>query len=213
MNLNQLFSECKGCKACHLRYDAATQVVPWETGDNPEIMFVSEAPGMQEDKTGLPYQGAAGKLFTKMVTALGYKRGEDLHVTNIVKCRPSKNRTPTYDERHVCANKWLLREIFSVNPKIIICLGLASGQFLLDKPDTKMKELHGTIYTKTLMYPNIPGDKLAGTEKRFQIGVTYHPSYIIYNGYSPAVKRLIWNDVTSILDNVGVKYTSRNQRT
>lgn len=196
MDLASLYEACKKCTECHLR-QGATQVVPWQYAEKPKVVFVGEAPGATEDKVGLPFQGAAGQMLDRILDALGMARGTDVWITNIVKCRPPKNRTPTDSERQFCAKRWLIPELMLLEPKVVICLGLTSGQFLLNQPDARMADLHGRTARTMISDTN-------GNVKTLTVGVTYHPAYIVYNGGSPRVKWMVWNDLTSILRTVGL---------
>lgn len=196
MDITALYDECKACTACHLR-KGATQVVPWQYAEKPEVVFIGEAPGATEDRVGLPFQGAAGRMLDRILKALGMARGSDAWITNIVKCRPPQNRTPTDSEREFCAKHWLIPELLQLEPKVVICLGLTSGQFLLNQPDARMADLHGKTATTTI-------SDGAGNTKQILVGVTYHPAYIVYNGESPRVKQLIWHDLISILRAAGL---------
>ena len=185
MPLNSLQERAKNCTMCHLR-EGATQVVTWENHiELPKIMIIAEAPGEQEDKTGIPFQGAAGKMLDKILESLNLERGKDVHITNIVKCRPPRNRTPTPNERRNCASLILEEEIQIIRPKAILCLGLTSAQYFLGD-DKKMGELRGKDYD----YMNIP------------IGVTYHPAYLIYNQGQklPEIKRKVLEDIQGLLN-------------
>jgi uracil-DNA glycosylase family 4 len=182
--LDSLQERAKDCRMCHLR-EGATQVVTWENHIKlPKIMFIGEAAGVQEDKTGIPFQGAAGKMLDKILESLNLERGKDVHITNIVKCRPPKNRTPTPNERKNCASLILEEEIKIIKPKAILCLGLTSAQYFLGE-DKKMSELRGKDYD----YMNIP------------VGVTYHPAYLIYNqGQRLQIKRKVLEDIQGLLN-------------
>lgn len=194
--LEELFLECKACTACHLRNEAATQVVPWQGGAQARIMFISEAPGRKEDETGIPFQGSAGGIFDSLVASLGFARGKDTHVTNVVKCRPPNNRTPTKKECELCAGLFLEREIEIVQPQAIICFGKVSSEYILNAPGSGLGNLRGQVY------------KRGG----ITVGVTYHPAYLLYNRTrQAALKWTMWEDITSVLESSGIEYR-RQQR-
>lgn len=185
MPLNSLQERAKDCTMCHLR-EGATQVVTWENHiELPRIMIIGAAPGEQEDKTGIPLQGAAGKMLDKILESLNLEREKDVHITNIVKCRPPKNRTPTPNEIRNCASLILEEEIQIIRPKAILCLGLTSAQYFLGE-NKKMGELRGKNYD----YMNIP------------VGVTYPPAYLVYNQGQklPEIKRKVLEDIQGLLN-------------
>jgi uracil-DNA glycosylase family 4 len=95
--------------------------VPGEGSANAEIMFVGEAPGLNEDLQGRAFIGAAGKFLTQMLGAIGLRR-EDVFITNMVKCRPPDNRDPLPTEMAACAH-YLDNQIADIVPKIIVPLG------------------------------------------------------------------------------------------
>ena len=96
-------------------------------------MFVGEAPGEEEDRTGRPFVGKAGQLLTKILQSVGLKR-EEVYITNIIKCRPPGNRTPAQSEMDSCF-PYLEAQIAIINPSIIITLGGTSTLYLLGKKE------------------------------------------------------------------------------
>lgn len=120
-------ARCTDCALCKRRRN-----VVFGTGDRAaDLMFIGEGPGEQEDLQAEPFVGPAGKLFTRMLNAIGLTRDE-VYIANIVKCRPPGNRDPLEEERAACA-KYLEGQIALVAPKIIVCLGRVAAQALLDK--------------------------------------------------------------------------------
>ena len=112
-------------------------------------MFVGEAPGENEDKTGMPFVGRAGQLFDKYLAAVGLKR-EDVYIANILKCRPPQNRDPLPEEEAECID-YLREQVRAINPKIIVCLGRISAMKLI-KEDFKITKEHGTWFKKGNFY-------------------------------------------------------------
>ena len=108
-------------------------------------MFVGEAPGEQEDLSGIPFVGRAGQLLDKFLYAVDIKR-EDVYIANILKCRPPKNRDPLPEEEDMCID-YLRRQVELINPKVIVCLGRISAMRLI-KPDFKITKEHGTWFKK-----------------------------------------------------------------
>ena len=148
---------CTNCKLCETR----TNAVPGKGNFDADVIFVGEAPGRNEDAHGEPFVGAAGKRLDSILENTGINR-EDVYITNIVKCRPPKNRIPSKDEEVACSN-FINQEIDIINPKIICVMGnTAYGTLLGGKEITKN---HGKIIEKD--------------GKKFF--VTFHPAATIYN--------------------------------
>lgn len=127
---------CTKCRLCETRRNA----VPGEGSDNAKVMFVGEAPGEQEDIQGRPFVGAAGKLLTELLSSIGLRR-EDVYITNIVKCRPPKNRPPRKDEATAC-KPYLDRQFSLVAPKVICPMGNSAIHSLLES-EKSVSDLHG----------------------------------------------------------------------
>ncbi len=140
----------------------ATQVVPGWGSPTADLMFVGEAPGATEDKTGIPFTGAAGKFLDELLGSINIKR-EETYITNMVKVRPPGNRDPK-DEELLAYKPWLDEEILLVKPKLIVTLGRFSmGKFL---PDQMISKAHGKFFK---------------VEDRIFF-VMYHPAVALYNG-------------------------------
>ncbi len=134
-------SECTGCELCKTRTNCVFGVGNREA----DIMFIGEAPGENEDKTGVPFVGRAGQLLDKYLYAVDIPR-ENIYIANILKCRPPKNRDPLPQEEDACIN-FLRRQVLLIKPKIIVCLGRISAMRLI-KPDFKITKEHGTWFAK-----------------------------------------------------------------
>ena len=145
----------------------ATQGVPGNGSAEAEIVFIGEAPGKQEDLQGIPFVGAAGKFLSEMLGEIGMKR-EDIYITNIVKYRPPNNRDPLPEEKDACRD-WLLEELKTIKPKLIIFLGRHSMNDFF--PAEKISAVHGKLLVK--QFPNI------STKYFFPL---YHPAAALYNG-------------------------------
>jgi len=138
VNLKKECSSCKSCPLCENR----TSIVFSDGNENAKIVLIGEAPGENEDLKGKPFVGMAGKILDKYLTLAGISREKDLYITNIVKCRPLKNRKPKLSEKQACFG-FLKKQIEIVNPKIIIlCGGTALETFYKDK---KLSDIHGSI--------------------------------------------------------------------
>ncbi len=161
---------CKSCVKCKL-HTTRKNVVFGEGNLNPDIMFIGEGPGKDEDLTGRPFVGKSGQLLTKLIEKhLGLNR-VDVYIANIVKCRPTrdmegeKDRPPDDEEMTACA-QYIMLQIAIIAPKIVITLGNTATKFLL-QTDTGITKLHGIPVEKVYPYYVVP---------------FYHPSYIERNG-------------------------------
>ncbi len=146
-----------------------------------ELMFVGEGPGADEDMKGLPFVGRAGELLTKMINAMGKRRGE-VYIASIVKCRPPGNRDPRPDEIAVCI-PFLHRQIEVIAPRAIVTLGQVAAQALLET--------------------DAPIGQLRGRPQEFRgiyVMPTYHPAYLLR---SPGRKRLAWEDLKGVMARLG----------
>lgn len=139
-----LQNECLQCRACALA-DTRKNVVFGMGNTEAEVLFIGEGPGANEDEQGLPFVGAAGKLLDDMLEMIGLAR-ESVYITNIVKCRPPRNRDPLNTEKDACIG-YLRRQVALMRPKIIVCLGRIAAMELI-KPDFKITQEHGQFMEK-----------------------------------------------------------------
>ena len=123
--LHQKILRCKKCRLCKNRIHA----VPGEGPFNAKIMFIGEAPGAEEDKTGRPFVGRSGRLLTQLLSEARLKRKE-VFITSVVKSRPPKNRNPKADELKAC-RFWWMEQVVIIKPKIIVLLGLIAKKEVL----------------------------------------------------------------------------------
>lgn len=173
--LTRLLAEAAECTRCGLR-TTCTQVVFGDGNPTTPLMLVGEGPGKQEDIQGQPFVGRAGQLLDRILHAIGLRR-KDIYITNVVKCRPPANRTPTPEETKACAI-WLDEQIQVIKPAILVCLGAAATRRLVD----------ATASVKTIRGRWI--------ERRgIRIMPTYHPAALLYN---PALKRSTWQDFQEV---------------
>ena len=148
---------CTRCRLCEKRTNTVFGVGDREA----EWMLVGEAPGENEDKQGEPFVGQAGKLLDNMLQSLSLKRGENVYIANVIKCRPPGNRNPEPDEVARC-ELYLQRQVALVKPRLIVALGRFAAQTLL-KSDASIASLRGRVHT----YEGVP------------VIVTYHPAYLL----------------------------------
>ncbi len=136
--LNEIAEEIRACEACNL-HQARTQAVPGDGRPDADIMFVGEAPGFYEDKQGLPFVGASGRYLEDLLKLVDLTR-DDVFITNIVRCRPPKNRDPLRPEIDACKG-YLDRQIAIIQPRLIATLGRFSMELYF--PGEKISRIHG----------------------------------------------------------------------
>ena len=138
-----LYTPNRACTACSIRQECEYGAVPGVGPYDAEIMFVGEGPGRREDRDGLPFVGPAGKFLDDLLRGLNLHRSQ-VYITNVVKCRPTSNRTPNEEEAAFCGDRWLQQEINMVKPKLIVALGLPALKYLTGY-EGKMADVHGQI--------------------------------------------------------------------
>lgn len=139
MTWEELENACRSCEKCSLSATRTNCV--FGTGNRQaRLMFVGEAPGEQEDRTGTPFVGRAGQLLDRFLFAVDIKR-EDVYIANILKCRPPKNRDPLPAEEDACID-YLRAQVRLIRPKMIVCLGRIAAMRLIS-PDYKITKQHG----------------------------------------------------------------------
>ncbi len=168
--LTQSIQACRDCSLCEQR----TQVVPGAGDSQADWLIVGEGPGAEEDVQGEPFVGKAGKLLDAMLSAIGLARGENVYITNAVKCRPPMNRPIEASELAACA-PYLARQIALIKPRLIVVLGRPAAQALLNT-DIRIASARGRCFD----YHGIP------------VVVTYHPAYLLRN---PLDKAKAWEDL------------------
>ncbi len=162
MDWQELKTSVAACKACPL-HEKRSQAVFGVGDENADWLFIGEGPGAEEDAKGEPFVGQAGKLLDSMLAAVGLKRGENVYIANVVKCRPPGNRNPEPQEAQQC-EPYLEQQIALIQPKLIVALGKIAVQNLL-KADATIASLRGRLHD----YRGIP------------LIVTYHPAYLLRN--------------------------------
>ncbi len=182
-----LTQEVAVCTRCTL---APTRTQTVFARGNPEarLCFVGEAPGADEDASGIPFVGRAGQLLDKMIVAMGLDPGKDVYVCNIIKCRPPDNRRPTPDEMTACM-PYLEEQLRLVQPKVIVAMGNSAVAGLLGSTlgITKMRGQWKLYQGKVLVMP------------------TYHPSYLLRPSPQQAeAKRQAWDDLQTVMRELGI---------
>ena len=158
----ELKQAVQGCVACSL-HKSRTQTVFGVGDEQADWMLIGEAPGGEEDRLGDPFVGQAGKLLDNMLAAIGLKRGDNVYIANVLKCRPPGNRNPQPEEVEKCSPH-LRRQIELIAPKLIIAMGRFAAQTLLGT-DASIASLRGRVHA----HAGVP------------LIVTYHPAYLLRN--------------------------------
>lgn len=163
-----------GCTCCRLA-DGRTNVVFSDGPPDARLMVVGEAPGANEDKTGLPFVGAAGKYLDLLLATVDLSRAESVYICNVLKCRPPLNRNPMPDEIELCS-PFLKKQIELVRPEVLLAVGSFSAQLLTGREKTALGKLRGEVHS----YHGVP------------LVVTYHPAALLRN---PKWTRAFWDDL------------------
>ena len=180
-SLKELSKECIECVSCSLS-KTRTNVVVGKGNEKANLVIIGEGPGEQEDKSGLPFVGRAGKMLDTALAAVNIDPLKDCYITNIVKCRPPNNRKPTASESSACM-PWLNKQIELLSPKIIVLAGSTATESFLG-----VKEPISKIRGKWIEKDNI---------KYMPI---FHPSYLLRNPSKEKGKPkwLTWQDLKKI---------------
>lgn len=171
--LHERIRRCTKCRLCESR----THAVPGEGRAPARVMIVGEAPGAREDAEGRPFVGRAGRFLDEMLIRAGLSR-DRVFITNSVKCRPPENRRPYDDELAICGQRWLVRQIDLVDPRIIVLLGaqplrqMFGGGVQLAAIHGQAREDGGRIYF-----------------------ATYHPAAAMR---FPAIRRAVSHDIGNL---------------
>jgi len=173
-----------GCTRCALA-GARTQVVFGSGDPGADLMFVGEAPGFHEDKQGVPFVGAAGKLLDQLLAGIGLTRA-DVYVANVLKCRPPGNRDPMPDEIEACeAHLW--KQIALIQPRVVATLGNFATKLLSGRP-TGITRVHGQEQETTL------------GGRRVLLYPLYHPAAALY---TPRMLEVLKADFARIPELIG----------
>ena len=183
MQLKAVAQAVAACKKCVL-HAKRRQAVPGQGNIHPDILFIGEGPGEDEDKQGLAFVGRAGQMLTRLITRMGYTRDE-VFIANIVKCRPPNNRKPLPEEMNMC-RPYLEQQIAILKPKVIVLLGASAFEGLIPPkaPGITISKVRG----KWLEYQGIPTMP------------TFHPSYLLRN---QSAMWDVWSDMQLVLTRLG----------
>lgn len=198
-----LMREVLPCQLCPHLAQSRKQVVFGHGNLNADLMFIGEAPGVEEDEQGQPFVGKAGQLLNRMIKAMGLNR-EDVYIANILKCRPDTpgqafgNRKPTPEEMERC-KPYLLRQVEIIRPKVIVALGATALQGLFGDPNESITRSRG----KWRSFRDIP------------LMPTYHPSYLLHKESIPdqaiIEKRKVWEDMLSVMEKLDIPISAKQK--
>lgn len=179
--LNLIAEKISQCQKCPELANCRTQTVPGNGNAEAHIVFCGEAPGMTEDQKGVPFCGKSGTLLTNILAACELSREKNVFITNICKCRPPGNRTPTPDESKNCRG-FLDLQLKVIAPKFIVCLGSTAAQNLLGIT-TPITQIRGKWHE----YQGI------------RVLPTYHPAFLLRQ---PKYKAEVWRDFQLLLKEI-----------
>ena len=183
--------ECQRCKLGKTRKNLVFGI----GSPSARLVFVGEGPGGDEDLQGEPFVGEAGRILNRIIMAMGLKR-EEVYICNVLKCRPPRNRNPEKDEIAACS-PFLLRQIQSVKPEVIVALGTFAARTLLDINETITK-LRG----KFRDFRGVP------------LMPTFHPSYLLHRQGEGNMESFwqVWDDMTQVLRLLKLPVPEKNRR-
>ncbi|MCW5776827.1 MAG: uracil-DNA glycosylase [Phycisphaeraceae bacterium] len=165
-----------------------TNIVFGEGDPCARLMFIGEAPGAEEDRTGRPFVGKAGQLLDKMIAAMKLRR-EDVYICNVLKTRPPGNATPTVEEARICA-PYLFEQIDIVDPGVIVTLGLPASRLILDREDT-MGNMRGRWHEFVRL-----------GKQAIPVMPTYHPAFLL-RSYTEENRKKVWSDLQMVVQRLG----------
>ncbi|MDT8341825.1 MAG: uracil-DNA glycosylase [Longimicrobiales bacterium] len=173
MDLAAVGGMASACTRCALA-GTRTQAVFADGNPGARLVVVGEAPGAEEDRTGLPFVGRAGRLLDLMLASVGLSRADSVYICNVLKCRPPGNRDPLPAEIEACS-PFLRRQLELVRPEVLLAVGAFSAK-LLTGTESPIGKLRGEVHA----YQGIP------------LVVTYHPAALLRN---PRWNRAAWSDL------------------
>ena len=180
-SVEDLRARLEGFEGCALKF-TATNTVFADGQPGADLMFVGEAPGVDEDRQGLPFLGASGQLLNRMLAALGRERSS-VYITNILFWRPPGNRSPTAAETAACL-PFVRRHVELARPKVLVFLGGSAAKTMLDRSEGIMR-LRGKWF-------DFISD---GLDEPIAAMPTFHPAFLLRQ---PAQKREAWRDFLAV---------------
>jgi len=187
LSYNDTYLAAQKCTRCPLS-ETRNKVV-FNQGPTPcKLMLIGEAPGADEDTQGIPFVGRAGKLLSKMLESVDIHRPDDIYITNTLKCRPPDNRNPLQSEIEAC-NDFLLKQISTVQPKVLLLVGSPAMKTILNPKET-ISKIRGKWVDMKVDYSDTP----------IKVMTLFHPSYLLRNASKEKGKPkwLTWMDLKEI---------------
>lgn len=178
----QQVQQCTQCPLCKSR----THTVFGEGDPDAQVMFIGEGPGQREDEQGRPFVGRAGEMLNKQITAMGLTRPE-VYIANVVKCRPPNNRAPAASETEACW-PYLLGQIATIRPTVIVTLGGPATKLLLNTPKG-ITAVRGVWHSF---------DRVATGMDAIPVMPTFHPAYLL-RAYTPENRKKVWSDLQRVV--------------
>lgn len=184
---------CQKCRLCEQRKTTVFGV----GRARPEVVFIGEGPGADEDREGVPFVGRAGQLLTRMIAAMTLTR-DQVYICNVVKCRPPENRTPEDDEIAACS-PYLFQQLAILRPRVIVALGRPASQSLLATRES-ISRLRGRL-------ADFPPPALAGSGlPPCKLMPTFHPAYLLR---APQEKAKAWDDLQEVMRYLNIPIPKR----
>ena len=177
----ELREEALGCTRCGLS-ETRTQVVFSDGAVDARVVVVGEAPGANEDATGLPFVGAAGKFLDLLLATVDLSRANSVYICNVLRCRPPGNRDPTQDEIDACS-PFLKSQLALIRPQALLAVGSFAARLLTGSDKTALGKLRGEVHS----YEGVP------------LICTYHPAALLRN---PRWTRAFWDDLQLLRETV-----------
>ena len=174
-------NDCRTCMQCALA-KTRTNVVVGRGNKKSKLFIIGEGPGKNEDETGLPFVGRAGRQLDQILESVGIDSNKDTYISNMVKCRPPENRKPSKEELNAC-DPWLKEQLRIINPKIILLVGAIAVEGILGIKEEITKIRGSWIEVNQLLYMPI-----------------FHPSYLLRNSSKEPGKPkwLTWKDLKKV---------------
>lgn len=188
-DLRQLLGDCQRCNLAATR----TRLVFGVGSPQARLLFVGEAPGVDEDRQGEPFVGEAGAILNRIIEAMGLKR-EQVYICNVLKCRPPANRHPHKDEIETCT-PFLAQQIRVIGPELIVALGTSAAQTLLQNKEP-ISQLRGQFHS----YLGIP------------VMPTFHPSFLLHHKDNKQHYWDVWNDMVQVLGRLGLPVPDKKRK-
>ena len=194
MSLDKLKEEYLACRRCPSLCTSRSQVVFGSGNPHATILFIGEAPGAEEDKQGIPFCGASGKVLQELLASIGLTR-DDVFITNTILCRPENNRNPSREEVENCRSR-LDQLIAIMQPKVIVTIGNFATERILGKKG--ITSLRGKVFL------------FIHERKEMKVVPVIHPANLLYNGRNPELLNQMKQDFQVIASVVQEEKKQKN---